>query len=345
MSHYREFKDSWLHESTFGSSSISQSTNTYLWGVLEGKQGMPQPRTRARYGGVPSGKQEPTSMWKDPFESLGSLVFVLQNAIPLWMFLGKSVTTGPVSEIYTHTLTPLSVASGPLGSNPSFTIHHEAHSATSPDLAVQYLGSKMFNIQLSIGHYDLADVTPVLVAKTDWIVRQMQKMAWVLDNNPTLPATANAAAYKWPDTTLTWDKGGGGELVLTGLASVRLNMFFTINPVLSHWWSGATYMGHWPYTFREGSRKTYQILLEFLPQGYDLLDDLLDVTNQVDVELEFVRVATDDQLTITLGDCSVFEHDVSTPKPDEVLEEGVKIVGRSMSVVVKDKLAGSLYGE
>lgn len=342
---YNEFKDCYLEESTFGTSAIGQATNAYLFGVLTGKQGWPAAVTTPQYGGVPVGRQEPSALFKSPYDSIGSLLIGMQNAIPLWMMMGKSATTGPVSEIYTHTIGPLSTDSGAIGSNPSFTIHHEAHGTDVTSKAMQFLGCKVFNLQLGISQFESASSAPVLLAKMDWIARQQQTMAWVLDNDPALPVTANTDEYKWANMTVTWDKGGVGEAELDGLAQLQLQIMFMISPVKTHWYSGGTYMGRWPYKYREGAKKTYHVELSFLPENYDLLAELLDESTLKDLEIKFVRTADEDEITITLTDCSVFKHELTTPKPEEALEEAALVVGRAFSATAKDKLAGGPYGE
>jgi hypothetical protein len=343
---YNQFKLAWLKESTFGVSAIAQATTpTYLPGVISEKLKLPSPKSSAKFGGIGVGTQEPVSQYKEPFELIGQMVVGVQNAVPLWWILGKSVTTGPVSGIYTHTITPLSNAGGPIGWNPSFTFHHEAAGVDVTTKTVQFVGCKFFGVLFGIAQFRSALAGPVLLAKTDFVARKPIVCAWDLDTDPALPATCNELPFKWGNTTVTWDKGGAGETVLAGLSRVMFQINYNLSPIITHWYDSGVWQGLYPYNFEEAAQKTYQLELAILPENYDLLDRLLEASSAKTVELKLVRTANEDEITVTLSKADVFDHSLTHPLPTDALEETCTLVAPNCSVTVKDKLPGAVYGE
>ncbi len=343
MGTYSEWIDGYVLETTWGTTAIGASNVTaYKIGLL----GDESPTTwetigQSLYAPTAVNAQEVAAerLFKTRFTTTCAMTVGMQNALLLYLVMGKSSTTGPVSSIYTHTITPPTAVAGVLPELPSVTWQHEKKGSAT-DWATQMLGAK-------VGRLSLACNTDrqQLIATASWLAKQPTDPAFVLDNAPALPATANALPFILNNTTISYNSVDISEYV----RGIDLEIFPDIRQVFGHTWTGGTYDGHWPNTFIENFRKGYTLKLIVTPWADDVYDDLISVTNTAaalkDGYIQFTRHSSDDYIKMDFTDLMVLQHPLTTPEQGG--EELVEIVmePRALSITVKDKLAGSVYGE
>lgn len=340
MGNYTEFRDGYLRETTFGTSLITTAGDTtYLWGAISQEAVHPSPRTTINYRATGLNAQEVPAgeLWKGVFDLSGMYAVGMQNGVLFEAVLGKSSTTddSPGAGFNTHVITPPD--DGSLLS--SFTIHHE-RTGTGTDWATQFLGCKIANLTITCGFEQ-----KYLIGRVDWIAKKAEDPNLdgtnaMLTNDPALPATANTAPYSWNILTRTFD---GNDI--DGLTYLELS----INPDLManfvHKWDSGTYVGRWADSFIEGSRKRYELTMQYHPDSDDLWDELVATGNTKDIVFKWARHATNDLIEITLSDVQLVHHEVKSPTPGDTLIEEVVCEPRAVSVSVVDKLEGSDYGE
>ena len=340
MGVYTSFIDGYGLEAVYGTSIITaQGDTTYLFGAINQNSVHPSPVvTLVRSAtGINSQELEAGATIKGRNLLTGLYGMFLQNAIPIWAIMGKSASTGPVSDIYTHTITPPTAVSGVLPLLPSFTIQHEL-SGTATDYQIQFTGVKMSGMMLKCGWQNRG-----LTAIIDWIAQDAVKGAvGVLTNAPILPPTANEAMYMFPNMTCEYD-----SVSLDGLEDIEI----TINPDLEaeyvHRWDGSNnYTGRNLLELTEGTRKMYSIKLMYTQHASTIFEDLIATGNNKELVVTFVRDATDDYIEMTFTDCQIVSHQIITPEIGEHLSEEVIMEPRALSISVKDKINGSpFYGE
>lgn len=332
MGIYTQFKDGYARETVaYGTSAIVQATQTYLWGVISQTAVHPSPRTTINYRATGVNAQEVPAgyAWKSIFELTGMYPVGLQNAIPIWAVMGKSATTGPVSGVYTHTITPPDDGAA----LPSFTIQHEK-TGTATAWSTQFTGCKVAGLTLTCGQEQ-----KYLIARMDWMARTAADPAFQLTNNPILPPTATTAPYKFAGMSRTFD---GGDL--DGLQYMEFSILPDLAPLRAHRWDGATYTGQWLYDIVDGPRKQYSLTMDITPEHDDLWDELIASGNTKDIVFTWTK-STNDYIAMTLSDCHVIAHELNTPEVGQSLLERVEIEPERVSFVVKDTIAGGYYGE
>ncbi len=333
MGVYKGFVDGYKLEAVYGTSIITLAADTtYLWGAIAQKVVHPSPATSVIYGGTAVSAQEVAAgeLWKGKEVLTGRYVFGMQNAIPLWAIMGKSATTGPVGSVYTHTITTPTAVAGVLPLLPSFTIQHEM-AGTATNWQVQFLGCKMASFNLECIYED-----KILMGIVDWIAKNAVKGTFELDDAPVLPPTANAAPYHFVNMTRTWDHGGTPE-ALDGLKGILL----TIDPDIT-----PEYVGRERNlkSVLEGTRKLYTLKMTYSQGSSKIWEELIATGNVKELYFKFTR-DTDDYIEITLTDCQITGHELITPELGMPLIEEVTLEPRSVSISVKDEIAGSYYGE
>ena len=244
MGTYTQFKDGYAIESssaggTYGTSTIVQATQTYLWGFISQKAVHPSPRTTIGYRAVGVGTAEvpATYHWKQFFDLQGMYAVGLQNGVPIWAALGGSATAG--GGPYTHTITAAT-------SLPSFTIQHE-RTGTATAWSTQFTGCKVAGLTLTCSSEQY-----YLIGRMDWIARKAEDPAFQLTNDPVLPPTATTAPYKFTGMTRTFNGAS-----IDGLMSMELQIMPDLIPIRAHTWDSGTYTGQWLYNLIASSRRKY----------------------------------------------------------------------------------------
>ena len=327
---YTEFRDGYKKETTPGTSIITAVGDvTNLFGAISQESEHPSPVAMTRYTatGVNTKEVGAGLMWKSHYVIAGMYGLVIQNGVPLWAVMGKSSTAASV-----HTITPTSDGT-PI---PSFTINHEQRgSATNEEY--QFMGCKFDSLAMV---HDFENA-PFLMAKIE--VRGLKAQDGIaLTTSPVLPATANTDAYV--NLTRTWDVGGT-PVSIAGLQRIEINIANGLKPIYGKTWDSGTYTGMWPYQLLEAQRKQYRIVLHLHPNTIErrMWDSLITTTTAITSTFKWARAA-DDYIEVTaIG--PVVEHQLITPAAGEALIERVVIEPYSMSIAVKDALAGSAYGE
>ena len=330
---YTEFRDGYKKETAPGTSiitAVGDSTNVFGAISQESEHPSPVAVTKFTSTGVNTKEVGAGLMWKSHYVIMGMYGLVLQNGVPLWAVMGKSSTAG--ADPYTHTITPTTDGS-PI---PSFTLNHEQKgSATNEEY--QFMGCKFDSLALV---HDMKDA-PFLMARIE--VRGLGAQDGIaLTNDPTLPATANTDPYV--ELTRTWDVGGT-PVSIAGLQSVEINIANGLTPKYSLDWSANSYVGMWPYVLLENQRKEYRISMQLHPNTIErrMWDSLISSTTEITTTLKWTRSANDYIKVTAIG--PVTKHEKKTPDTGDALIEEVEIIPYSMSIEVKDSIAGGAYGE
>lgn len=335
MGVYTAFIDGYIIEASdaYGTSVITAAGDiTYLWGATSQKSVHPSPTMEVIYGPVGIGAQEVTAgeVWKGREVLTGLYGMGMQNAIPLWAVMGKSSTTGPVGSIYTHTITVPTAVAGVLPLLPSFTIQHEM-AGTATNWQAQFLGCKVASLTLLCGFENR-----ILMCMMDWLAQIAVKGTFELTSAPILPPTKNEEPYHFVNMTRTWDYGGT-NVALDGLIDMEL----TINPDIIPHYAGRDRNLK---SQLEGPRKQYTLKMRYHQGSSAIWEELIASSNAKELYFKFTR-GTDDYIEITLTDCQITGHELVTPEVGEALVEEVTMEPTSVSITVKDKIAGSYYGE
>lgn len=339
---YTASRDAYNVESIFGTSSIPNATiQTYSYGSVNKESYWPSPVTTVNTGSPSLSKMEPNAgdTWKNAMLLEGMLGVGAQNAILIQSVMGKSTTTGPVGEIYTHTIAPHDTpVDGALPLLPSYTLHHEA-TGTASDWVTQFTGTKVTSLGLTCGFEQR-----ILIYKTKWVAQKPTKMAFVLDDDPILPATANEAPYYFTNMSRTFD-----GVAVDGLKYMELSLIAGLMPEYSQSWLAGVDTSRWPKSFAESPTKKYILRLQYSPHSSAIWEELIKFDHttpdwQPEVVFKWSR-STDDYIQVTCADCHVIGHPVVTPEHGKELLVEALLEPRAVSIEVKDKLAGSWYGE
>ena len=330
---YTQFRDGYKKETTPGTSVVTDPAHDCnKFGAISDESSHPSPVAITRFTPTGYNVKEVGAglMWKDYYIVMGQYAITLQNGIPLGAVMGKSSTgAGPP---YTHTITPTTDGS-PI---PSFTLNHE-QKGSATDEEYQFMGCKFDSIALT---HDLQNV-PVLTAKAE--IRGMRAQDGIdLTNDPTLPATANTNVYI--NLERIWDVGGT-PVNIDGLQFLEINIANGLEPKWGRTWDTGTYTGYWPFVILEAPRKQYRVTMQLHPNTIErrLWDSLISTDTAVTSTFKWIRSANDYIKVTTVG--PVVEHGLITPKTGDALIEQVVIEPYSMSIEVKDSIAGGAYGE
>ena len=327
---YTQFRDGYKRETTERTSIITAVGDvTYLMGAVSQKSIHPSPTAMINYHATGYNVKEvgSSAFWKGNFVLRGMYGMRVQNGIICEMALGASSTAASV-----HTITPTTDGSV----LPSFTINHEQKgSATNEEY--QFAGCKIDSLVLS---HDLTDAN-FLMAKIEWMAMIAQD-GIALTTGPILPATANSASYI--ELERKFDTGGT-PLSIDGLESVEISISNGLSPVYSHTWDTGTYTGMWPQEFIEAPRKQYLVTMQATMNTIEraVWDKLIATDTDMISTFKWIRSATDYiEVTVT---GPVVEHELVSPVVGERATSKIVIEPYSMSIAVKDALAGSFYGE
>jgi len=244
--------------------------------------------------------------------------------------MGKSTTAG--SDPYTHTIVPTTDGT-PI---PSFTLNHE-QKGSATDEEYQFMGCKIDSLAMT---YDMSD-TPFLMGFAE--IRGMGAQdGQALTNDPALPATANTDAYV--NLERIWDVGGT-PVDIDGLQRIEINIANGLRPIWGKTYDTGTYTGQWPFMIAEKARKEYRIRMLLHPNTIErrMWDSLISTTTAITSTFKFIRGANDYIKITAVG--PVVTHQKKTPKTGDVLLEEVIIEPYSLSIEVKDSIAGGAYGE
>lgn len=335
---YTQFRDGYKIESneskpfgTFRTSTITAAGDTtYLWGAVFEESVHPSPTAMLRYTTTGYNVKEVGAglLWKSHMVLRGMYGIILQNGILCWATMGVSSTAALV-----HTIVPTTDGSR----IPSFTINHEQKgSATNEEY--QFQGCKVDSLTLV---HDMKD-TPFLMAKVEWMAGKATD-GIALTNDPILPgATINKDAYI--NLERTWDVGGTGSTI-DGLQRVEIVIANGLNPIYAPTWDTGTYTGQWVQEFLEANRKQYRIRMLLHPNTIEreIWDELISTNTNKVATFKWIRSANDYILVTATG--PIVDHQLITPPAGEGLLEEVIMEPYSMSIKVKDAIAGSFYGE
>ena len=334
---YTNFRDGYKKETTPGTSIVTDPAHDCnVFGAYSPESDWPSPVALTRYTATGYNVKEVGAglAWKSHYIVAGMLGMVMQNGIICWATMGKSSTAG--ADPYTHTITPTTDGS-PL---PSFTLNHEQKGGAT-DEEYQFMGCKIDSLAMT---YDMSD-TPFLMAFAE--IRGMGAQdGQDLTNDPALPATVNTDAYV--ELERVWDVGSahGGPLDIDGLQRVEINIANGLRPIYGKTYDTGTYTGQWPFMLAEAKRKEYRVRMLLHPNTIerDMWDSLISTTTAITSTFKFIRGANDYIEVTAVG--PVVTHEIKTPKTGEVLLEEVIIEPYSLSIEVKDSIAGATnYGE
>jgi hypothetical protein len=329
---YTKFRDGYALETIYGTSTITTAgSSAYLFGVVSQKAVHPSPRTTIGYRatGVGAAEVPAGEHWKQFFDLQGMYAVGLQNGIPIWAALGSSSTgAGPP---YTHTITAGT-------SLPSFTIYHE-RTGTATDWVTLFTGCKVAGLTLSC-----SEEQKYLIGRMDWIAQKavdpnLDGTNATLTNDPALPATATTAPYKFSGMTRTYN-----AVSIDGLVGMELQIIPDLTPIRAHKWDSGTYTGQWLYDLLEDARRKYKLVLQVTPDSDDLWDSGVAQTLTDDFVFKWTK-STDDYIEITCTDCPITYPELQTPEVGDSLVDVYECEPRSVTVSVKDAIAGSAYGE
>jgi len=330
---YTQFRDGYKKETTPGTSIITGAGDaTNVFGAISEESDHPSPVAITRFTATGYNVKEVGAglMYKDHYIIMGMYGITLQNGIPLWATMGKSSTAG--ADPYTHTITPTTDGT-PI---PSFTLNHE-QKGSATDEEYQFMGCKFDSLALV---YDMKDA-PFLMAMAE--IRGMKAQDGIdLTNDPSLPATANTNPYT--NLERIWDVGGT-PVNIDGLQRVEINIANGINPRYGKTYDGGVYTGYWPFVLLEAKRKEYRITMFLHPNTIErrMWDSLISTDTAITTTFKWTRSTNDYILVTAVG--PVVEHQLVTPKAGDLLLERVVIEPYSISIEVKDSIAGGAYGE
>ena len=330
---YTEHKFGYAREDTFGSNDPNLNAAgdiAYEFGAVSPEStwriitNLNKRATGYNVKEVPAGK-----VFKGPRVFKGMLGLTMQNGVLLQTAIGKSTTAGTVHTIVPHT-------DGSLID--SFTVQLE-RSGTATDWPMQFAGWEIDSLTLSHDSQNLNE----LMARVDWLARTGVDPGFMLDADPALPVTATPVSY--PEPAITWDINGT-PITVDGVIQTEATIHNGLTPVFGHSWDGGVYTGMYPRMFLESPEKEYFIRLAFHPSTIedDLWDEAIATTNNKDMTIKWSKSATD-YIELTFEDCWVIVYDADTPPPAGIIYDEVHIYPQSISVDVKDTLAGSAYGE
>ncbi len=330
---YTNFRDGYKKETTPGTSVITAVGDaTNIFGAISQNSDWPSPVAITRYTSTGYNVKEVGAglMWKSHMIVAGMYGFAFQNGVPLWAVMGASSTVG--GDPYTHTITPTTDGT-PI---PSFTLNHE-QKGDATDEEYQFMGCKFDSLSIN---YDMTDA-PFLFGTVE--LRGMKAQDGIdLTNDPTLPATANTDIYA--NLERIWDVGGT-PVNIDGLQSMEINIANGITPKYGNTYDTGVYTGYWPWVLLENQRKQYKITMQLHPNTIErrMWDSLISTTTAITSTFKWTRSANDYIKVTAIG--PVVEHQLKTVLPEETLIEQVVIEPYSLSIEVKDSIAGGAYGE
>lgn len=344
MGIYTKWRDGYKRETIWGTSSITAAADiTYLLGLMPTDAPAVHPASvpTIEYGPTAVNMQEVSSdmQFVTEYVSSGLYTFGVQNGVFLEFAMGKSATTGPVSTIYTHAITPPTAVSGVLPPLKSFTIHHEK-TGSGTSWATQFLGCTVnaMNLKCTLDTLFLIVGLDIFAKKnTDPNLGGTNAM---LTTDPALPATANADPFHINNMTVTYDSVDITEYI----AGVELKVNNSLKEVRTPNWDTGTYVGYYPLMFLHNWRKKYELILTMTPYADDIFDAVIDPTSSKDIVIKWTRHSTDDYIQATMS-TKPSGHPMQTPKPGEGELIEVTFAPYTLAFEVKDKLAGSFYGE
>jgi len=334
---YTQFKDGYKMETTWGTSLIEDADDiAYIWGIYSKNCSHPSPVTSVIYGetGVNEVESPDGSLTKGVFVLNGQYGIIPFNGILLWMVMGLSSTVG--ADPYTHTITVPAAVGGVLPELPSFTVQHE-RTGTADDWSTQYMGCKINEMQI-ISNYK----TRGLVFLLDVMAKSTEKVAFTLNNEPTFATGTSEFPYLYINMTRTYD---GADL--DGMVGMQLTINNDIMAEYANTFDTVThnFTGMWPQFFTEGDRKIYSLDIEYQPEASDIWEELLVSTITKPIVFKWTKSAND-YIQITCTDCGVIGHTMVSPKTSEEPRlDRITIEFRSISIEVKDSIAGGFYGE
>lgn len=334
MGIYTQFRDGYKLETTFRTSTVTDPAHDCnVLGAISQQSEHPSPVAMMQYTSTGYNVKEVGAglMYKAIFLLRGRYYVIMQNGILCWMALGASSTAG--ADPYTHTITPTTDGSR----IPSFTINHE-QKGSATDEEYQFQGCKVDSLTLI---HDMIE-TPFLNAQVEYMAGKATD-GIALTNDPALPATANTNAYI--ELERKWDTGGT-PVDIDGLQRVEISIANGLRPIFAHTWDTGTYTGMWVQEFMEANRKQYRIRMLLHPNTIErrLWDSLISTDTAITSTFKWIRGTNDYILVTAVG--PIVEHQLLTPETGEALIEEVVIEPYSMSIEVKDSIAGGTnYGE
>jgi hypothetical protein len=317
---YTSFLDSYALEAIYGTSTITAAADpSYLLGVIRERATHPSPRYSAQYSSSAVGAREPAANGISKSDAVyqGNWTIILQNGVPLYLAMGKSVTAGT-----THTITPAYI--------PSITLQSD-RKGSGTDWGIQYTG-------VMCSRFKLMDdrSVPGLIAVLDWVAQDAADPGFVLTSTPALPTTATTGPF-YELVTATYD---GTDL--DGLTGFE----FTIDPgltaLMGQWWLAGVDKSHIPIGYVEDFVRKYSLTLRMHPPSDDLWDDGIARSNSKDMVFKWQKSAND-YVQITMTDVQILFPETTTPKGD--LNEVYECVPTTVSIEVKDAIAAASYGE
>jgi hypothetical protein len=328
-------------ESTYGVSPITDASGTaYLLGITSQKINLPEPV--ASLQALPPGYDKPEiqGAFKSAFKVERSFGVGLQDAILIWVAMGKSVSSG-ASPPYTHTITCPSVVSGVLPELPSLTLHSEHLGTGVTSFVRQFTGMKITSMELSCSEGQRS-----LIADISWIGAKAQRKTFALTNKPVLidSSLMGRMCYLWVNSTRKFN-----TVSLPQLTGWKLNIDNSIEAIRT---LAVDALGNdisqWPAFMVDGPVKKYELDLDFLVQDFDMWDEVVSLTNNKTFEVKFTRAATpENSMQITATNCWFVEPDYPIPDPkgkDNFLGH-IRAVPESVTFTVKDTIHASYYGE
>lgn len=336
MGVYTAWKDGYKIEEVWGTSLIvDEDSIAYNFGPMSKEAIHPSPECSIVW--PPPGVNEVeiadnTAIGKSQFTLPGMYNILPLNGVLLWLAMGKSATT-EVGGVYTHAITVPAAVAGVIPPLPSVTIEHEL-TGTATEWDTQFKGCKVSRLSMSCSYKQRA-----LTFLVDWLAKTATKTAFNLVNDMDLPATAVESPYMFVNMTRTFD---GGDIA--GLSSMQLDINNDIFGEYATTYTGATYDGMWPFAFTESYPKMYELTLEYTPGSSTLWDEAVATGNTKNIIFKWTRSAND-YIQITCTDCHFKSHSLTTPEKGKPLTNTVKIEVRSVTISVKDTIAGGAYGE
>ena len=255
-----------------------------------------------------------------------TIPFGLTSGIPFYWALGKS-TDGTDGSVKTHTISGID----PTENLPSFVIHYEGKDKNdTSNYYTDVYGSRVNNFNLNANIYR-NDVQCIM----DIISQDMEHdgNSVALTNSPNYKDTSTNSVFLFNKGTYTYDEGGGGDEDLDQIYAFNMSITNNIEPI---WVDQVSDKIRAKYLrpFNRIITWSYGILLK---DGM-LIDEVRSSTEK-DLEINFERTDSDDNIIITLSDVIVKSAPIQVP---ELGEKNAFVVGgtaKDCSVAVRDAIA------
>jgi len=334
MAKYDTFLLGYKAESTYGSASLTQSTDTaYRLGIINADIELPDVKMKLTPIQGDAEKYDPTDYVKAAFAFQREINVLPVDGVLNYYIFGSCTTTG-TSAPYTHTITR--VTGG--GELPSFTLKQEIKDSTSTltNIYKLWTGVKISAATISCSP---TETDGLLLYTLSLMAREGSLVNWALDNAPGWHSASHTTPYKWNQRTITLD----GNAITNTVLSFTLTTLLPHQYLYTTWEDSGTDKSHIPYQCPAIGPGDIQLTLKIKLEDKTLLEEALQKTSTgKDFVIKFER-DTNDYIQYTLSNLHVHEASVGYPAVSGFAEATYVMKAESISIEVKDQIDSSLY--